>query len=54
MSRARLALGWVLVGVPLVTWSLHAVLCAALDAHREHQWAQGWAAVGPEWATRLL
>jgi len=33
---------------------VHAVLCGALNAHREHRWAQGWAAVGPEWATRLL
>jgi hypothetical protein len=53
-STAMTSGALVLIGVPLVTLSLHAVLCAALDAHREHRWAQGWAAVGPEWATRLL
>ena len=44
----------VLLGVPLVTWTLYALLCAALDAHRERRWAQGWAAVEPEWVSRLL
>jgi hypothetical protein len=43
-----------LIGVPLTTWTLHALLCAALDAHRERRWARGWAAVGPDWAARLL
>lgn len=43
-----------LLGVPLVTWTLYALLCAALDAHRERRWAQGWAAVEPDWATRML
>ena len=42
------------LGVPLVTWTLYALLCAALDAHRERRWAQGWAAVEPDWATRML
>ena len=42
------------LGIPLATWTLYALLCAALDAHRERRWAQGWAAVGPESATRLL
>jgi hypothetical protein len=44
----------VLLGVPLATWMLYAFLRAALDAHRERRWAQGWAAVEPDWATRLL
>ena len=44
----------VLLGVPLATWTLYALLRAALDAHRERRWAQGWAAVEPEWVTRLL
>jgi hypothetical protein len=43
-----------LVGVPLVTWTLYALLCAALDAHRQRRWAEGWAAVEPDWATRML
>ena len=43
-----------LFGVPVVTWTLYALLCAALDAHRERRWAQGWAAVEPDWATRML
>ncbi|MBB3084498.1 Rv1733c family protein [Geodermatophilus sabuli] len=43
-----------LLGVPLATWTLYVVLCAALDAHRQRRWAQGWAAVEPEWGTRLL
>jgi hypothetical protein len=44
----------ILIGVPLATWTLYALLRAALDAHRERRWAQGWAAVEPEWVTRLL
>ena len=44
----------ILLGVPLVTWTLYALLCTALDAHRQRRWAQGWAAVEPEWVTRLL
>jgi hypothetical protein len=44
----------VLLGVPLATWTLYAVLCTALDAHRERRWAQGWAAVEPDWVSRLL
>jgi hypothetical protein len=43
-----------LVGVPLVTWTLYALLCTALDAHRQRRWAEGWAAVEPDWATRML
>jgi hypothetical protein len=44
----------VLLGVPLATWTLYALLCTALDAHRQRRWAQGWAAVEPEWVSRLL
>jgi hypothetical protein len=44
----------ILLGVPLATWILYALLCAALDAHRQRRWAQGWAAVEPEWVNRLL
>ena len=44
----------VFLGIPLATWTLYALLCVALDAHRERRWAQGWAAVEPEWVTRLL
>ncbi|MGY1592483.1 hypothetical protein ACI789_12145 [Geodermatophilus sp. SYSU D00965] len=42
------------LGIPLVTWVLYALLCAALDAQRDRRWARGWAAVEPEWVTRLL
>jgi hypothetical protein len=43
-----------LVGVPLAAWTLYAFLCFTLDAHRERRWAQDWAAVEPEWKSRLL
>ena len=51
-----------LIGVPTGTWTLHAVLCCALGAQRARplgaqrarRWEQGWAAVEPEWASRLL
>ena len=43
-----------LLGVPLATWALYSVLCCALDAHRERRWAQDWAAVEPDWNSRLL
>ena len=42
-----------LVGVPWPTWTLYALLCLALDAHRERRWAQDWAAVEPVWNSRL-
>jgi hypothetical protein len=42
-----------LLEVPLGAWTLYAILCAALDAHRGRRWAQGWAAVEPDWVTRL-
>jgi hypothetical protein len=42
-----------LIGVPLTTWALHTALCYALDAHRRHRWAREWAAVAPEWGSRL-
>jgi hypothetical protein len=43
-----------LVGVPVVTWILYAVLCVTLDTHRERRWAHDWAAVEPDWHSRLL
>jgi hypothetical protein len=43
-----------LVGVPVLTWTLYAFLCVALNAHRERRWAEDWAAVEPEWNSRLL
>jgi hypothetical protein len=43
-----------LFGVPLVTWTLYAVLCAALDARRERLWETEWTAVEPDWNSRLL
>jgi hypothetical protein len=43
-----------LFGVPLATWTLYAILCFALDAHRERRWAEDWAAVEPRWNSRLL
>jgi hypothetical protein len=42
-----------LIGVPVATWILYACLCFALDAHRERRWAQDWAAVEPDWNSRL-
>ena len=50
LSMAALAL----IGVPLAAWLLYALLCAALDTHRQRRWAQGWAAVEPVWVSRLL
>jgi hypothetical protein len=43
-----------LVGVPVATWTLYAFLAFALDAHRDRRWAQDWAAVEPDWNSRLL
>jgi len=55
IDSAAMTMGAVfLIGIPLAAWALYAVLCAALDAHRQRRWAQGWAAVEPEWVTRLL
>jgi len=53
-SSAMMIGAVVLLGVPLATWMLYAFLRAALDAHRGRRWAQGWAAVEPEWVSRLL
>jgi hypothetical protein len=50
LSMAALSL----IGVPLAAWLLYALLCAALDTHRQRRWAQGWAAVEPVWVSRLL
>ncbi|MGY1618227.1 hypothetical protein ACI797_15925 [Geodermatophilus sp. SYSU D00691] len=55
VSGAAGAIGaGVLVAVPAAAGALYGLLCAALDAHRQRRWAQGWAAVGPGWAERLL
>jgi len=43
-----------LFGVPLAAWTLYAVLCVLLDAHRERRWERDWATVEPDWNSRLL
>ena len=43
-----------LIGVPLATWTLYVVLCVGLDARRDRRWEQDWAAVEPDWHSRLL
>jgi hypothetical protein len=43
---------WPLIGVPLLTWTLHFFLCLALNAHREGGWARDWATVEPKWNSR--
>jgi hypothetical protein len=43
-----------LVGVPVATWTLYAALCFALDNRRDRRWEAEWAAVEPEWNSRLL
>jgi hypothetical protein len=43
-----------LIGVPLAAWTLYAVLCFALDAHRQRRWETVWAEVEPDWHSRLL
>jgi hypothetical protein len=43
-----------LIGLPLATWALYVVLCLMLDARRDRRWEQDWAAVEPEWHSRLL
>jgi hypothetical protein len=59
LDRARIA-DWEvmtaalpLFGVPLLTWTLYAVLCAVLDARRQRRWARDWAAVEPSWNPHL-
>ncbi|MGY1660902.1 hypothetical protein ACI78Q_06720 [Geodermatophilus sp. SYSU D00705] len=55
IPASAMAVGAVfLIGVPLGTWTLHVVLCCALDVQRDRRWERGWAAVEPDWATRLL
>jgi hypothetical protein len=43
-----------LIGLPLATWTLYAVLSFTLDARRERRWERDWAAVEPDWHSRLL
>jgi hypothetical protein len=42
-----------LFGVPGTAWLLYGGLCTALDARRQRRWAEGWAAVEPEWSRAL-
>ena len=54
IPAAAMAMGALpLIGVPVAVWTLYAVLCYGLDAHRQRRWALGWAAVEREWGTRL-
>jgi hypothetical protein len=54
VRTSALAVGLLpLVGVPLATWTLYAALCFALDTRRERRWEEEWAAVEPEWNSRL-
>lgn len=43
-----------LFGIPLLAWLLYAMLCAALDVHRQRRWARDWAAVEPVWNARSV
>jgi hypothetical protein len=43
-----------LVGMPLAAWTVYAVLCFALNASRERKWERDWAAVEPDWHSKLL
>jgi hypothetical protein len=55
ITTSALAVGLLpLVGVPVATWTLYAVLCFALDSRRARRWDEEWAAVEPEWHSRLL
>lgn len=52
IARSATAVGVLaLVGVPLATWTLYAVLCFVLDNRRERRWERDWAVVEPEWST---
>jgi hypothetical protein len=44
----------VLIAVPVAAVTLYAVLGVALDAYRERRWERAWAAVEPDWHSRLL
>lgn len=44
----------VLVAVPMAAWGLYALLCLVLDRARSRRWERDWAAVAPEWKSRLL
>ena len=43
-----------LVGLPVATWTLYAVMGLLLDAARDRRWERDWAAVEPDWHSRLL
>jgi hypothetical protein len=53
-SSVVVTAGLALIGLPLVTWTLYATLCFALDARRDRRWEQDWATVEPVWNSRLL
>jgi hypothetical protein len=42
-----------LLGVPIAAWACYVILCAALDARRDRNWTEGWAAVEPHWKAQL-
>ncbi|HET6693614.1 MAG TPA: hypothetical protein VFG97_04880 [Pedococcus sp.] len=44
----------VLVAVPVAAWGLYVLLCLVLDRARSRRWEHDWAAVAPEWKSRLL
>jgi hypothetical protein len=43
-----------LVGLPVATWTLYAVMCLLLDVARDRRWERDWASVEPDWHSRLL
>jgi hypothetical protein len=45
--------GLTLIGAPVAVWAVYGLLIAALDARRYRRWADGWAAVEPEWRSSL-
>jgi hypothetical protein len=49
MAFALLAL----LGLPITAWVCYVVVCAGLDARRDREWTDGWAAVEPRWKAQL-
>jgi hypothetical protein len=55
IPKSAVAVGLLpLFGMPLAAWTLYAALCVLLDARRERRWERDWAAVEPDWNSRLL
>jgi hypothetical protein len=55
VQTSALAVGLLpLIGVPVATWTLYAALCFVLDGRRDRRWTEEWAAVEPEWHSRLI